>query len=100
MMLAIDEELTLAYELKESYLLFNHRDGSLNEKREELEMQINRFINSNIPEMIIIGFTLDNLKTEITNSFIKTQKKYQVNNKNNTVYTRVSNGPIEGKINI
>ena len=97
MMLAIDEELTLAYELKESYLLFNRRDGSLDEKREELEIQINRFISSNIPEMMIVGLTLDNWKIEITNSFIKTQKKYQVDNKTKTIYTRVSNGPIEGK---
>ena len=97
MMLSIDEELTLAYELKESYLLFNHRDGSLDEKSEELDLQINRFINSNIPEMITVGFTLDNWKKEITNSFIKTQKKYQVDNKTKTIYARVSNGPIEGK---
>ena len=47
--------------------------------------------------MIVIGIPLDNWIKEITNSFIRTQKKYHVDNKTKTIYARVSNGPIEGK---
>jgi len=86
MMLNIDHELKLSYELYHSYLRFNSKDYNdtvlcVN----DLNELINDFRLSNINEFIDIANTLNNWKAEIVNSFIKFNG------------TRVSNGPIEGR---
>lgn len=93
MMLAIDSELKIAFELKEAYHLFNSIDGPYDEKYQALGDLISRFILSNSAEMMSIGITLDHWKDEIVNSFICISKRVQ----GKTILTRVSNGPIEGR---
>lgn len=86
MILGIDEQLSLAYDLYHQYILFNNTNYSnLDNTINDLNQLINDFKLSNIPEFISLANTLFNWKFEIVNSFIK------VNG------IRVSNGPIEGR---
>ncbi|MDD6467213.1 MAG: ISL3 family transposase [Erysipelotrichaceae bacterium] len=93
MMLNIDPELKESFELKEAYHLFNNIDGTLDEKRTQLESLIDRFVSSNIPEMMVMASTLDHWKEEIIHSFILIPKRSKGKDK----MVRVSNGPIEGR---
>lgn len=69
MILAIDPQLKLAYELKEKYTLFN-ATCSYEEAREKLEQIVHEFVLANIPEYSEFIVSLDNWKEEIIHSFI------------------------------
>ena len=88
-LLEIDENLKLAYQLKERFLEFNASDEALFTTREDKESELNILIRSmnlsNIRSMQDCAKTLKNWKKEILNSFI------WINGR------RLSNGPIEGK---
>lgn len=88
-LLKIDENLKLAYHLKERFLEFNDSDvtlfTSIEEKEEELDLLIRSMILSDIKYMIECANTLKNWKEEILNSFTWIHGR------------RLTNGPIEGK---
>lgn len=84
-MLSIDKELKSAYELKELYSIFNSSYGDINQKKIELEKIIAEYKTSSIPLFVKLGFTLEDWKNEIINSF------YTYNER------RINNGPIEGR---
>lgn len=86
MMLSLDSELKVSYELYHSYIRFNNTDyDNPIDPLNDLNEIINDFKLSNIEEFIKLSDMLNNWKAEIVNSFAK------VNG------TRVSNGPIEGR---
>lgn len=87
--LEIDDDLRLAYQLKERFLEFNDSDEasfiSKKDKEDELNLLIKSMQLSNIKSMIECAKTLKNWKKEILNSFAWVHGR------------RLSNGPIEGK---
>jgi len=86
MMLKIDPELRLAYELYHEYIRFNDSDYTDTIKTlNDLNEIINDYKVSGIKEFEEVANTLNNWKAEIANSFIKFRG------------LRVSNGPIEGR---
>lgn len=68
LMLDIDPELKLAYELKESYTIFN-ANSTLEQASEGIEYFIKAFTLANIPEYQEFTNILINWKQEIINSF-------------------------------
>lgn len=68
LMLDIDPELKLAYELKESYTIFN-ADSTLEEASEKIEYFIETFTLANVPEYQEFTNMLIKWKQEIINSF-------------------------------
>lgn len=97
-LLSIDDDLRVAFELKETYRDFNmtaNKDTTL----EDLEDIIQRFKKSSIEEMKKVGSKmLNNWKTEILNSFIKIDGKRlsnsKIENKNSQIKTimKTANG--------
>ena len=81
-MLSLDDELRLAYDLKEEYRSFNLSASILDAKDRLLEL-IDKFKASKIKEFYPFIKTIKNWFNEIVNSF------NQINGK------RISNGPIE-----
>ena len=81
-MLSLDDNLGLAYELKEEYRNFNSSATILNAE-EWLEELILKFLNSNISEYFPFANLLINWHDEIINSF------------NRLNGHRISNGPME-----
>ena len=89
-LLSIDSDLRIAYNLKEDYRLFNNikeEDFNYEQYYHLLNSLIDAFLTSNIKEMENVGKTLRNWKVEILNSFVWFDGK------------RISNGCIEGKNN-
>lgn len=97
MILATDDELKEAFELKESYRIFNSSNYDEEILKEVLEAITGRFLNSGIPEMESVGSTLLNWKKEILNSFSEDIKWKKIDGSRVQVKYRVSNGPIEGR---
>lgn len=97
MMLAISSDLKKAYNIKEHYMMFNDKDKSPEEQREELEIIIDKCLSSGIEEMIAAGKMLDHWKEEILNSFYTYEKYIIKNNRKKWVNARVTSGLIEGR---
>ena len=97
MMLAIDLELSEAYNLKESYIFFNSKEYDAHIRQEVLDSLISRFLDSNVIEFHNIGETLSRWRKEILNSFYTITKKIKTKDGSSTSSFRVSNGPIEGR---
>lgn len=98
MLFSISHEIEDAWTLKERYLYFDEETLSPEERRETLELLINAFIASDIPEMISVGLTLSNWKEEILNSFCTITKTVKDKNGNKIKKTvRVTSGPVEGR---
>lgn len=98
MILDISKELNDAWHLKERYRSFNDSDMSSEERSELLDILIDSFISSQIPEMMSFGLTIDNWKEEILNSFITITKRItRSNGTKETITARVTNGPVEGR---
>lgn len=96
-LLSIDDDLKMAFELKETYRDFNktaNKDTTL----EDLEEIIQRFKKSPLEEIRKVGKMLNNWKTEILNSFIKIDGKRlsnsKIENKNSQIKTimKTANG--------
>ena len=81
-MLSLDDNLRLAYELKEEYRNFNSSATILNAE-EWLDELILKFLNSNISEYYPFANLLINWRDEIINSFNRLNDH------------RISNGPME-----
>lgn len=77
------KEIEIVYTLLHNYMYFNDY-ASADDVEDWLNIQINAFITSEIPEFQTIALTLMNWKEEIINSF-----KIKVGRR------RISNGPIE-----
>lgn len=88
-LLEINEDLKLAYQLKEVFLEFNDSDEDaftvIEDKEKEINLLIRSMNLSNIRSMQECAKTLTNWKKEILNSFVWVDGR------------RLSNGPIEGK---
>lgn len=98
MMFSISHEIEDAWTLKERYLYFNEESLTHEERREVLDLLINDFIASDIPEMISVGLTLSNWKEEILNSFYTITKTVtDKNGKKIKKTVRVTSGPVEGR---
>lgn len=98
MLLVIDRDLAEAYSIKEAYSLFNSAEYDMYVRQEVLESLIERFLSSNIEEIIQVGGTLTRWKQEILNSFVTITKKVKGKDGiSNIVSFRVSNEPIEGR---
>ena len=97
MMLMLDEELREAYELKDSYLLFNRVDYDSKTREQVFLAIVNRMTDSGINEMVRAGNTLFHWKEEILNSFCTDCRWKKVDGKKVQIFYRVSNGPIEGR---
>ena len=83
--LNIDNELKLAYELKELYMIFNQSSSDIEDIAKELDAVIAAYMISDISGFVSIGETLSNWREEIINSF------HTYNGR------RINNGPIEGR---
>lgn len=86
--LSIDDNLRIAYNLKEEYRMFNSVKESEYDKKksdETFDDLITRMLTCEIREMVNEGKTLSNWKEEIKNSFTWIDGR------------RISNGCIEGK---
>ena len=97
MMLAIDLELSEAYNLKESYIFFNSKEYDAHIRQEVLDSLISRFLDSEVIEFNNVGETLLRWRKEILNSFSTITKKIKTKDGSSTSSFRVSNGPIEGR---
>lgn len=73
MLLELDDELTLAYNLKEAYRWFNS-NCTYEKANEELNVLINEFIKADISEYEEFLSILIHWKKEIVNSFIISEK--------------------------
>ena len=69
MILQIDPQLSTAYHLKERYIQFN-ASSDFDHAQQQLDILINDFNNSNIPEFSEFVTLLKNWRKEIINSFI------------------------------
>ena len=78
-------------------MMFNAKDNSPEEQREELDIIIDKCLGTGIEELISVGRMLDHWKEEILNSFCTYEKYVIKNNKKNWVCVRVTSGPIEGR---
>lgn len=77
---------------------FDEESLTREERREVLDLLINDFIASDIPEMISVGLTLSNWKEEILNSFYTITKTVtDKNGKKIKKTVRVTSGPVEGR---
>lgn len=97
MMLAINSDLKTAYNIKEHYMMFNNKDNSPEEQREELDIIIDKCLSTDIEELIAVGKMLEHWKEEILNSFYTYEKYIVKNDKRKKVAARVTSGPIEGR---
>ena len=98
MILDIDPVLFRAWHLKERYMHFDDKEMPADERRDNLDLLIDDFISSGIPEMISMGVTLQNWHDEILNSFNKMTKKVTSSDgSRKTVTVRVTSGPVEGR---
>lgn len=98
MLLDISPQLKRAWELKEKYMLFDGDDRiTIEERGAHLDSLIDEFISSDIAEMISMGLTFNNWRTEIINSFSTYTKKINVHGKMVSTVVRVTSGPVEGK---
>ena len=98
MMLDLNPKLKTSYFIKEDYMIFNDTINDYETKKEELEIIIQKCINSDIAELISIGLTLENWKEEILNSFITYNKRKHTRTNTREIQTvRVTNGPVEGR---
>lgn len=73
MLLELDEELTLAYELKEAYRYFNSH-STFETASKDLDILISMFQKANIKEYEEFIMIMINWKKEIINSFIKSEE--------------------------
>ena len=89
LILNIDPQLKLAYELYSKYLEFN-KTTSFENATIELNEILEEFFSSGISHFIKVGKTISHWKEYILNSFIK------IDNIDGTTKRRLSNGPIEG----
>lgn len=81
--LAIDDDLRLAWQLKEIYCYFN-RNATIHTAGEWLNQIILEFAASRLKPFVEMARTLEHWKPEIINSFIRVNGR------------RISNGPMEG----
>lgn len=89
-LLSFDDELRLAYNAKEEYLIFDQvskEEVNNSNKRKELNAVIKKFKHTHVEESISVAETLEHWKEEILNSFT------WINDR------RISNEPCEGKNN-
>lgn len=84
LILKINSELTLAYELKEEYYRFN-KYSSYENAREYLDNFILKCKKTYMTEFVELAKTLNHWKEEIINSFIRIDGR------------RITNGPMESK---
>lgn len=88
----INPRLETLRDLKERYISFNNKyGGDPVSARPALEKLIEEYRHSGEPIFIDFAGTLTTYKEPIINSFVMIQK----NPKNDTVFARLSNGPIE-----
>ena len=78
LILSINNEIRIAYELKEEYMIFNSK-MNIDEARENFDVLLNDFIEANIYEYTEFITLLKNWKEEIINSFT-TVKGRRINN--------------------
>lgn len=98
MILSIHPDLSRAWYLKERYMHFDNTKMNTEERRHYLNLLIDDFISSDIPELIRFGLTLHNWYDEILNSFNTISKKVTLSDGTKKVITtRVTNGPVEGR---
>lgn len=83
LILSIDDDLALAYNLKEEYTIFN-LESSIEEAASKYDEIRNDFIKANIKEYKDFNTILKNWKTEIINSFTRYKGR------------RINNGVAEG----
>ena len=78
LILSINDEIRIAYELKEEYIMFNST-FTYEEAKENIDVLIDDFIKANISEYEEFIIMLKNWKEEIVNSFIQIDGK-RINN--------------------
>ena len=78
LILSINDEIRIAYELKEEYIMFNPT-FTYEEAKENIDVLIEDFIKANILEYEEFIIMLKNWKEEIVNSFIQIDGK-RINN--------------------
>ena len=98
MILDIHSDLNRAWHLKECYMIFDDAEMSAEERRDHLDLLIDDFISSGIPEMISFGLTLHNWHDEILNSFYTITKKVTLpDGTRKIINARVTDRPVEGR---
>ena len=79
-------------------MIFDDVEMSAEERRDHLDLLIDDFISSGIPEMISFGLTLHNWHDEILNSFYTITKKVTLpDGTQKIINARVTNRPVEGR---
>lgn len=95
MLLGINEDYTLAFQLKESYRRFNSQATALNAS-EWLDSIIQSFTIANLPEYTEFVTMVLNWKQEILNSFVRPYDTYRLSN----AFTENVNGKIRSYLGI
>ena len=97
MFFSLDKNFKFMRELKEKYISFNQMIfEDPYEAEEELNSLINKYKASDIPLFNDFAEYLNKYRTEIINSFIVHEVSRRTANEQETYYSRLSNGPMEG----
>lgn len=97
MFFALDDNFRTIHELKERYILFNHsKFETYNDVERELDVLIKEYKASDQSLFKDFADFLNKFRTEIIHSFTVSEVSRRTEDEQESYYSRLSNGPMEG----